>query len=728
MPLAIVKLNASVSTLARSGTPRLLSPRLGRLLDAWRARQSEAERLHPGSRVLFDDAEAAVFTQARLAAYRETAGQPAILRRVRVLECFAEQAVITVQPDDWILGSQCFCPLGYSSAGARELAEAGYAQNPGHIIHDYAGLLTAGVDGLRGRIADRQRQSLTPEEAMTLAAFVRALAAFSRFIERHADAADALSAGLDDLAAHECHERAAAVRRLAHAPPVTLLDALQLVWFMQVFLHAENPSAAISFGRLDLCLWPFLASDLEHGRTVPRLAAEQVAAFFLRCGEGEESQNLTVGGVGEDGRDATNPLSVLMLCAMAQMRLPQPSLSVRIHPGSPADFIEAACELAAAGTGQPGFINDEAAIPGLQAAGVPIERARDYGIVGCYEAAPQGDSYPNTVGNCAAGSVPTLPRMLVDFLGTAAARDSRDFRAFLESWFGFVETAYRAAVAGAFQAAWDHWRDRAPSPFSSAMTRGCIASARTLEAGGATYNLFGVNMLGLGTTVDSLHAVQEQVFDRRALTMADLVAALAADYPDESLRQRLSAVPGRYGTDSPATNALAAEVSERLARMVLDSRMLHGVRPYPAFFRFTADVWDHPYATPDGRRAAANLSYGCGPGSACGAAPTAILASAAHVAHRLCACGTPLALSLPVEDLAGAAGAARLQGLVLGYFAAGGFHVHVNARSADELRAAKADPAHHGDLLIRISGLSARFTALPAQLQDALIERAAKGV
>jgi formate C-acetyltransferase len=173
---------------------------------------------------------------------------------------------------------------------------------------------------------------------------------------------------------------------------------------------------------------------------------------------------------------------------------------------------------------------------------------------------------------------------------------------------------------------------------------------------------------------------------------------------------------------------LARDVSARVARLVLDSRMAAGVRPYPGFFRFTADIWDHPYATPDGRRRSENLSYGAGPASAVATTPTSVLRSMRHVAHELCACGNPLALSLQQGDVRGEAGIQRLIALVTAYFGTGGFHLHFNVVNADDLRRARLDPENHRDLTVRISGLSARFVCLPAAIQNALIERAEHGV
>ena len=49
----------------------------------------------------------------------------------------------------------------------------------------------------------------------------------------------------------------------------------------------------------------------------------------------------------------------------------------------------------------------------------------------------------------------------------------------------------------------------------------------------------------LGTTLDSLNVIQRLVFQRRELTLAELAAAVAADFPDERLRRRVLAIPGR---------------------------------------------------------------------------------------------------------------------------------------------------------------------------------------
>ena len=664
-------------------------------------RLAAMRRRYAGSagRLLAVPEEAEAWCDAALAAYRRTEGQPACLRRARVLAEFAERALVRIGPDERIVGSQAFNPAPRLCPDkARALAGLGFVGTSGHIVHDYAPLLDRGVEGLRDRLAAAASQH--PERGTEHEAFRLALEAFSRWIRRHAEAARVASP-----------ELAPTLARLAESPPTSFPEALQLLWFAHVFLHAENPSVAISFGRLDQLLGPFLEADLERGRIRLDEALDWLAAFFAKCCEGEESQNAVLGGVDAAGNDATNAVSYLALRAMDCARTFQPSLVVRLHEGTPAGFRRQAVALAASGGGNPGFMNDAAVIPGLLRLGIPLARARDWSVIGCYEAAPTGDCYPNTV----LGGM-HLPELLNQTVATSSATD---FPRFLDEFLAGVRTHYREQVLPACESRWRQWRDHAPSPFGSLLLKGCPESLRFLESGAAPFNLAGINILGLGTAVDGLLAIQRQVFAERTLSLPELGRELADNLPDDGLRRRLASTPGRFGTDSEGSNALARRVSEAIANTVLEARFGPGVRPYPAFFRFLADVHQTDCPSPDGRRRGDLVSYGCGPAHGVADSATTLLSSCAHVAHELAACGNPVLLALSSED-----SRARLESLVLAYFARGGSHLHVNVIGAADLRAAQRAPAAHADLTVRVSGFSARFVKLDAPVQNALIARA----
>ena len=132
----------------------VVSDRLRRLLDRFHV--NYAAVAGPGHRHFTDVDEAAARNQAYLTAYRATTGEPTINRRARALEEFAESALIRLEPDDLLAGSQKFCVFGFPEAVGKELTALGYAGNAGHIVHDYAALLRDGIAGLLTRLCARQ--------------------------------------------------------------------------------------------------------------------------------------------------------------------------------------------------------------------------------------------------------------------------------------------------------------------------------------------------------------------------------------------------------------------------------------------------------------------------------------------------------------------------------------------------------------------------------------------
>ncbi|OGV64654.1 MAG: hypothetical protein A3K19_29980 [Lentisphaerae bacterium RIFOXYB12_FULL_65_16] len=733
--------------------------------------------------------EARVAGEIAAAVYSTTRETAEVLRRAEFLEAFAQRAVVRVEPGECIVGSQLFNPFRPPRPEGLATNAPWFNGNIGHIVVDYGRVLRLGVCGLRNEI--EAMPTATDQQRRNRDAFARSLDAFAAFIRRHAEAAAAMAGSVPDdddlatagdaavspnvapqtssphpplraddataignvrraaphvsdrkveggpggvwtppgrrrhsLAAAGMRQVAANCERIGAQPPETFWQALQLTWFVQVFLHAEASAVAFSFGRLDQFLWPFLERDLAAGVITLAEAEELLACFWLKCCEGDESQNLVVGGIDAQGRNAENPLSLLCLKVTRELRVWQPSVSVRTGPETSEAFWTEALQLCAAGFGMPSFFNDPVVIRALEAVGIPETRARDWGIVGCYEASPQGDCCSQTV----AGQW-VLPNVLLAYLDSLPSGNGpATFPTFSDGLKSFMAADF-AICLQRYQQQWNAMALNQSSPFESLCLTGCTESGLTAEEGGARFSLFGVNILGLGTLVDSLHVVEQLVYGTGRVTLDALRRQLKENFADTAFQAQCRNLPGKYGTDTPATNALAAEFANHIADVVLGSKMEHGVRPYPALFIFTG--WAHTQvpATPDGRRAGDTLSYGIGPSSiATGRTPTSVLASAALAANDRCACGNPLLVSFNRNDIHGDAGRARLRQTIETYFRLGGFHVHFNLVDADQLRAAKANPQEHADLLVRISGLSAQFVTLDERLQNGLIERTEQGL
>ena len=466
-----------------------------------------------GSRLTDPDEGAAL---ARLVAreYGRSAGAPEVERKASFLAAFAGEMPIRLRPDELILGSQRFmAPPWEAILGAATVQAMQWRGNLGHIVVDYGRVLHRGLAGLGREIAAMRTTDAVSRRNQL--AFARSVEALSCFIGRHGEAAAAAGdARLSQICAW-----------VRERPPCTFHQALQLTWFVHLFLHAESPgTAAISFGRLDQYLWPFLRRDLEEGILDLAQARELLACFWLKCCEGDESQNLVVGGCDGEGQPAENPLSLLCLEVCGSLRLWQPSLSVRLGPGSPEGFRRAAFNLCLQGFGMPSFLNDPVIIRALQAVGIPLSRARDYGIVGCYEATPQGDTTPYTV----AGRI-LLPQLVREYVDVAQADT---YEAFENGFARFLTERYLETILPGFEQSWAQRARDCASPFESVCVTGCLDSGRCAEEGGARFSLYGVNILGLGTAVDSLQAVRDLVYRERALTLRELRQTLASDFAD----------------------------------------------------------------------------------------------------------------------------------------------------------------------------------------------------
>ena len=75
-------------------------------------------------------------------------------------------------------------------------------------------------------------------------------------------------------------------------------------------------------------------------------------------------------------------------------------------------------------------------------------------------------------------------------------------------------------------------------PLLSANIEGCIESATDMYAGGARYNSASVGNQGLATQADSLAAIKWAVFDKKLLTMEELIRHMRNNFADaEEIRQ-----------------------------------------------------------------------------------------------------------------------------------------------------------------------------------------------
>jgi pyruvate formate-lyase/glycerol dehydratase family glycyl radical enzyme len=627
----------------------------------------------------------------------------------------------------------------------------------GHLAPDYSRVLTQGLAAIRNQARARLGTlDLSDPASLGKRDFYQAAVevgrAAIRFAHRYADLALRLATEeTNPTRREELLEIARICRKVPAQPAETFREALQSFWFVHLIVQIESNGHSISPGRFDQYMAPFCVADLRTGRLDRDRALELLDCLWVKFNEVMKLrdqtasigfggyplfQNLIVGGQTPEGRDATNELSYLCLEAARRTRLPQPSLSVRVHGGTPPEFLLAAADLAREGLGLPAFFNDEVIVPVLLNMGVPLAEARNYAEVGCVEPQVPG----RTNGYYPAGFL-NLGKVLNLALNngtdpTSGARlgycdpDFHEFRGYDEVVRALeqqLDQAIRLMVIG-INILDDLQGKVVPNPFVSLLVDDCLARGLTYEEGGAVYNYTAPNSVGLANIADALMAVKRLVFEEQKVGMDELLAALSRDFAgQENLRLLLLNRAPKYGNDEEVVDGIARSLASRILKGFKQYRNPRAGRYEPGLQSISAHALfrDAVAATPDGRTARMLLADG-GISPAQGRdrhGPTAVLRSAARLDHLESSNGTLLNLKLSPLSVAGEGGLENLAALVRTYFTLGGQHVQFNVVSSAVLRAAQKHPEQYRDLVVRVAGFSVLFTTIDRVLQEDIIER-----
>ena len=121
---------------------------------------------------------------------------------------------------------------------------------------------------------------------------------------------------------------------------------------------------------------------------------------YLRIGRLFETmstdQTVTAGGLGRDGKDATNDLTYMLL-DICELQPYAVNMTARIHENSPREYLDRLAEVYINGAPMPALYNDELYIDTLQKHyPTTLQDARNYSIVGCVEPNASDDHFGNT--------------------------------------------------------------------------------------------------------------------------------------------------------------------------------------------------------------------------------------------------------------------------------------------------------------------------------------------
>jgi len=523
-------------------------------------------------------------------------------------------------------------------------------------------------------------------------------------------------------------EMAERCERVPMNPAASFLDAVQTVYFCFDCL-----SDAI--GRIDQYLAPFYFADLRKGTLTRRQAEEALQELFIyidahtphrssNYDKGGEC-HMTVGGLTPEGKDGWSGFSQLVVEAALALDLKRPQMSFRWHPGTKRETLRFMldCERK-----DPNMrIAFDGDLPRIEALtkrfGLPVEKARNYCMTGCNELTFMGGI---SLGGFTWNVLRTMDRLFARHREEAlGCRTWEDFRRLFEDQF---RREFDDMVV---------WFDRFNelragdcNVLSALFITGCIENAESPTRGGCSCADAMVQIIGGPDLVDSLCVVRQFVYEEKRCSMAELADAIAANWKGhEKLRKEIQRDGRFFGANDQFTNEVAQGVYRSLARIsegrrdrfgnLFDFGNLAGYHPHGSFFGKVTG------ATPDGRKAGEDMTFGSGPAMNHGTdAATSVLLSVAKMdPERTLVGGGIMNLSLPASTVSDERDFEKVVLLVETYFREGGIHLQLNHVSRETLIDAQKHPEKYPNLRVRVSGFSGYFVRFRKPIQDEIIAR-----
>jgi len=646
----------------------------------------------------------------------------------------------------------------------------------GHIIPDYETIVKEGfkyryqkAKKIYDKLSEEEKNGLKGEElrAMMISAEIP-----RKLAKKYAEECRKLKVeATKPERIKELEQMAKNLERVPWEPAETFWQGLQAIWLIHMLVMAEEsyPGAGLSFGRIDQYLWDLYKKDVIEQRIITKEFAKDIlGSFWFHCNtvydamikagkQGITSafgQIITLSGCGPNGEDLTNELTYVMLEVIDSWYPSlEPKPNVRIHRNTPDKLLDILVEMISRAQGSPFILNfDERSIAGLIKEGIPKEEAWNYGVVGCLENTMQGNDRSGTV-NCNPNLTKSIEltlwngqnmpgNIITTKIGEEIGPKSGDPEKF-QTWEEFYN-AWKKQIKFILKYTVDVNNlceelrgNYIRTPYLSSMVRGCIEQGLDITNGGPELRYVTVEGVGFATTVDSLLSIKKLVYEDKKYTIAQIKNAIINNFKGNEIMQTyLKNKAPKYGNDE--------DDADRLARMVMEiwteecwkykTPTNYQYRPGMLSWNYWAGA-DASYtiATPNGRNNGSFLSNAICPTDGVDIkGPTAVTNSVGKVLGGKTESGEYINC-LPngashtitfnpalIRDLEHKN---KLKAYLRGYIENGGTALQINILDGEMLKDAQKHPENYKNLLVRITGYNAYFTAIGRELQNEIIAR-----
>lgn len=609
-----------------------------------------------------------------------------------------------------------------------------------HNSPPLSNILNKGFKGIYEEALAALTKCQTPEETEFVECAIKGLLSVKQILELYAETA---GVRLNTVKGEEHRFMTMIAEHAGNAPwnpPETFYEGLNALWFVREIMGEMDGLMTNSLGRPDYLLIDLYRRDLDAGRITREEAYDLICRFLLHgdClydrdvtvtgyGDHENEIVFTLGGCDRNGNEVFNELTRMFLQAHRELNLIYPKPHCRFSAHSDPEYLKLIAEDILSGRGVYSLLNDDCIVAALQKDGKTLEDAREYSCTGCWDLVV--DSREDNAG----GNYFSLARIMeatihdddetIRRAGVTMRRidDAGNF----DEVYDVVLKNTLGVLRGMMEMEGKYgqlWSKAAPGPLNSACSLDCLEKRKDFTAGGQRYNPHAVSLCFFANFLDSLLAIKTLCFERNLCTLPELLTAVRHNWAGaEELRQQVLRAP-HWGDSSPETSELARRLFEDIYGATRDIRNERGGYYQLGFWIYREfRLWGEKMkALPDGRYDGDYLAQSLNPSHFRNDQDvTTVLQSLSRIDLTKCAGNSVVNLVLDKTGMT----TEVIDALLRGFACLNLQLLQLNCTSREELLDAQKHPEQHQNLIVRICGFSAKFTALSREWQNEVIAR-----
>lgn len=585
-----------------------------------------------------------------------------------------------------------------------------------HFAPDYQIGLELGWGGIRRKVEHYRKRH--PEADWLYAAEEQVLDGIQCWMERTVAEIRLLEEQQTDAQLRaNLHHMAEVNENLISAPPSTFHEACQwIVWFNMLNRTYNRAGAGT---QLDVILKPYYERDRAAG-----ILTDEEATFILACLLINDTTYYQIGGPAPDGSDLTSPLSFLILEA-AHMVKTSVNLTIRVHSTLDPRLLRRGVEILLEDRKAcPRFSGDKSLVEGFMKHGYPHALACQRIAVGCHWMSLPGMEY--TLNDLIKINFAKVMEVALDeyMEQSPAVRSVEE----LYERFLFHLRAARDCVAQGIDFHLRHQYLNAPELMLNLLSHGPLEKGLDASNGGMDYYNICVDGAALATAADSFAALQQRIEKERVLTWKACHAALKTNFAAEqgSYIQSMLQSSDRFGQGHSLGDEWARRIAQDFTQIIVSQRTPDGVLMIPGLFSWanTINLGKDVGATANGRSAGEPISHGANPHAGF-RKDGALTALSTAVASVQCGYGNtaPMQLELNPSVTDDAHAVDVVEALIKTHFSLGGTLININVVDRALLLDAYDHPERYPDLIVRVTGFTAYFSALSPAFRKLIIDR-----